>query len=89
METVGISEENSEENLVKIEGYFYKVFSTIPNLRKSLEGLKKHLPMKCQQNHEKAKTRHGSTEVNALCTNYTAPKRDKEIVDGFKQLNGT
>ncbi len=71
----------------KIEGFFYKVFGTIPNLRKSLESLKKRANEMSSKTMKGTKTELG-TEVNALCTNYTAPKKGKEIVDGFKQLNG-
>lgn len=71
----------------KIEGFFYKVFGTLPNIRKSLESLKKRAAEQSGKTIKESKTELGG-EVNAVARNWVAPKKGKELVEGFKSLNG-
>ena len=71
----------------KIESFFYKVFGTLPNMRKSLEALKKRAAEQSGKTIKEGKTELGG-EVNAVARNWVAPKKGKDLIDGFKTLNG-
>ena len=69
----------------KVESFFYKIFGQIPNLRKSLEDLKKRADGTSGKSIKEAKTELGS-EANGVSVNYVAPKKAADLKEGFNVL---
>lgn len=72
----------------KIEGFFYKLFGTIPTLRKRIKDLQEQVEKKSSAKLEE-KSFKISSGVTALCVNYKPVKDEAELAAAMKLFGET